>query len=237
MSTDNTKEINPENVVVETKDATPTTEENKVETKAEETTSEKVTSVTKKPAAKKPVAKKTTKKTTAKKAPTKVTASKPSVKINPELQKKIDFLMKNPTANFETEMDETLRKKVSFLKNNPDAHIVIYSDNERGSASNLIYSNIGTIDSARIYVNDVLNFKAEVKDHDAFMKEYTVYSKNNFELMNLLKTVSASSIEMLKQLKKPYIIKNGMLRSKVEGNDIRRDKRKQPTTKKVEVKK
>lgn len=112
-------------------------------------------------------------------------------------------------------LNDELEKKISYLKENPDARIVRLSDPQKGSTSQQLFGLISSIDTIKPVLNDILNFKIDLKEPNEFYQKYGNYGKEYKEIVEKLKNLEKLGLELLKEISDETSIKNKRLRERV----------------------
>lgn len=120
------------------------------------------------------------------------------------------------TSKFNTlVVNEDLQRKISYLKENPEAKIVRLSDPQKGSTSQQLFGLISSIDTIKPVLNEVLNFKIDLKEPNKFYQLYGNYGKEYKEIVDKLKNLEKLGLELLKEIGDENAIKNKKLRERV----------------------
>lgn len=112
-------------------------------------------------------------------------------------------------------VNDDLEKKISYLKENPDARIVRLSDPQKGSTSQQLFGLISSIDTIKPVLNDILNFKIDLKEPNEFYQKYGNYGKEYKEIVEKLRNLEKLGLELLKEINDESAIKNKRLRERV----------------------
>lgn len=127
--------------------------------------------------------------------------------------------IKVPTSKKSIDLDnlpENLQKKIEFLIRNPDTTLVRLSDDGKGSISNALLGNLQNIDRTRSVLTDMLNFKTETESVEDFLLNYTEYAKDLNSALELLKEAGKKGLELAALMKNPNEIRDRRLRETIK---------------------